>query len=119
MEMNWAATLDPAGLEKEGGKPYQIFNPDKTQKMIYEAGKAVYELVDAEGHAYVLQARGERFSMEELESMGEHMEHLPEGWSYRSRVLDEDLILDLGPHMTIYGVGDEFHQYYTRIPEAD
>jgi hypothetical protein len=27
----------------------------------------------------------------------------------------EDLVLDLGPDKTIYAVGDEFHQYYTRI----
>jgi hypothetical protein len=28
------------------------------------------------------------------------------------------LVLDLGPSQTIYAVGDEFHQYYTRIPNA-
>jgi len=27
------------------------------------------------------------------------------------------LVPDLSPDKTIYAVGDEFHQYYTRIPE--
>jgi hypothetical protein len=27
-------------------------------------------------------------------------------------------VLDLGPDKTIYAVGDEFHQYYTRIAET-
>jgi hypothetical protein len=43
---------------------------------------------------------------------------LPKGWQYRTRALTEDLVLDLGPDKTIYAVGDEFHQYYTRIAET-
>jgi hypothetical protein len=35
-----------------------------------------------------------------------------------ARILTEDLVLDLGPDPTIHAVGDEFHQYYTRIPKA-
>jgi hypothetical protein len=31
---------------------------------------------------------------------------------------DRRLVLDLGPDKTIYAVGDEFHQYYTRITET-
>lgn len=114
--MKWAATLPAAGLEKEGGKPYQVFKPEKHQKMVYMAGKKVYELVDPDGYIYVLQARTGKVSMEMLESLGEHMKELPEGWSYRVRVLEKELVLDLNPEMTIFGVGDEFHQYYTRIP---
>jgi hypothetical protein len=40
---------------------------------------------------------------------------LPKGWKYGTRTPTEDLVLDLGPDQTIYAVGDEFHQYYTRI----
>ncbi len=46
------------------------------------------------------------------------MEKLPEGWQYRTRTPTEDLVLDLGPDQTIYAVGDEWLQYYTRIPET-
>lgn len=101
-------------------KPYEIFNPDKVQKMVYDAGKPVYELVDPDGHAYVMQARGHQFPIETLAELGKKFQHLPEGWSYRTRVLEKELVLDLNPaKATIYGTGDEFHQYYTRISEGE
>ncbi len=121
LEARWAATLDPAIVQKaaKGSEPYKVFTPKKTQTMVYSKGKPVFELVDSEGHIYVLQAREEKFPIESLATLGERMKQLPKDWQYRSRILTEDLVLDLGPDTTIYAVGDEFHQYYTRIPEAE
>jgi hypothetical protein len=118
LEARWGATLDPTSLAKGtiGSEPYTIFTPNKTQKMVYAKGKPVYELVDPDGHAYVMQAHDDKFPMESLATLGERMKQLPQGWQYRTRTLTEELVLDLGPGQTIYGVGDEFHQYYTRIP---
>lgn len=117
LEARLAAIMEPSALGKEkGSTPYQIFNPKKTQKMIYEKEKSVFELVDPEGHVYALQAHEERFPLASLSDLGDKMS-LPEGWQYRSRQLQDDLILDLTLDKTIYGVGDEFHQYYTRITE--
>ena len=118
IEARWAATVDPAILQG-GNAPYTIYTPKKTQKMVYAKGKPVFELVDPDGHVYVLQAREERFPIESLGTLGEQMKQLPTGWQYRTRVLTEDLILDLGPDKTIHAVGDEFHQYYTRLPETE
>ena len=87
--------------------------------MVYAMGEPLFELVDLDGHIYVLQAHGKQFSMESLARLGEQMKKLPKGWQYRTRTLTEDLVLDLGPDSTIYGVGDEFRQYYTRIPETE
>jgi hypothetical protein len=118
LEARWVATLDPAVVQKaaKGSEPYKVFTPKKTQKMVYSKGKPVYELVDPAGNVYVLQARDERFSLEDLPKLGKQLKKLPKGWQYRTRVPKEDLILDLGPGQTIYAIGDEFHQYYTRIP---
>jgi hypothetical protein len=118
IEARWVARLDPSilGSGAPGSKPYTVFTPKKTQKMVYFKGKPVFELVDPEGNAYVLQAREEKFPIDSLATLGDKMT-LPAGWKYRSRVLTEDLVLDLGPGDTIYAVGDEFHQYYTRPPE--
>ena len=121
LEARWAATLDPAlvqSLEQEF-EPYKVFTPKKTQKMVYAEGKPVFEIVDPDGNIYVLQAHGEMFPMESLPKLGERMKKLPRDWQYRTRTLQKDLVLDLGPDETIYGVGDEFHQYYTRIPETE
>ena len=106
-------------LEEGGAIPYEVFNPKKTQRMVYSKGKLIYELVDLEGHAYVLQARDARFSIDSLPKLGEQMKKLPKGWKYRARILTENLVLDLTPDEKIYGIGDEFHQYYTRIPGGE
>jgi hypothetical protein len=120
IEARWAATVDPALLAKEaqGTAPYKVFMPKKTQKMVYSKGKPVYELVDPDGNSYVLQARKEHVPMESLATLGQQMKQLPTGWEYRTRILTEDLVLDLGPDQTIYALGDELHQYYTRIPKT-
>jgi hypothetical protein len=120
IEARWGASIDPAliGKSDKGSEPYKVFNPKKTQKMVYSKGKPVFELVDPDGHAYALQAREDAFPIDTLPKLGEKMRKLPKGWQYRTRVLTEDLVLDLTPDKTIYGVGDEFHQYYTRIPQA-
>jgi len=96
----------------------KIFMPKKTQRMVYAKGKSVFELIDPDGHNYVLQAHDAQFPIESLAKLGEQMKQLPKGWQYRTRALTEDLVLDLGPDKTIYAVGDEFHQYYTRIAET-
>jgi hypothetical protein len=116
LEARWAATLDAAlvGKQSHGTTPYTVFTPKKTQKMVYVKGKAVYELVDSDGNSYVMQAHGKEFSMESLTSLAERLK-LPDGWEYRTRILTEDLVMDLGLDQIIYSVGDEFEQYYTRI----
>jgi hypothetical protein len=116
IEARWAARAPLSVVQKgaTGGAPYKIYTPSKTQSIVYGAGKPVFELVDPEGNVYVLQARDEEFPIPSLASLGDKLK-LPQGWSYRSRVLTEDLRLDLSPAKTIYAVGDDFHQYYTRI----
>jgi hypothetical protein len=119
LDARWAATLSLAIAKAQtGGHPYTIFMPKKTQKMVYSKGKPVYELVDPHGNNYVMQAHDEQFPIESLATLGQRMKKLPKGWQYRTRTLTEDLVLDLKPDQTVYAVGDEFNQYYTRPPRA-
>ena len=120
IEARLVAILNPAIVQKsvKGMEPYTVFSPKKTQRMVYAKGRPVFELIDPDGHIYVLQAHDEQFHIEALPSLGEKLKHLPKDWKYRTRTLTEDLVLDLGPDKTIYAIGDEFHQYYTRIPES-
>jgi hypothetical protein len=120
LEARWVARLDLVTAEKaaKGSEPYKVFMPKKTQKMVYFKDKPVYELVDPDGNVYVLQAHDEMFPLESLPNLGEKLKKLPKDWKYRTRMLTEDLVLDLKPDKSIYAVGDEFHQYYTRIPGA-
>jgi hypothetical protein len=41
---------------------------------------------------------------------------LPAGWSFRVATPTQNIVLDLTPDQTIYAVGDEHRQYWTRIP---
>ena len=118
IEARWAARIPASFMGKDkGSTPYVPFTTKKTQKMRYAKGQVVYELVTEDGKAYVLQAHGPEFTTESLATLGEKMT-LPEGWQYRTRILDEDLVLDLTPDKAIDAIGDEFHQYYTLPPKG-
>jgi hypothetical protein len=119
IDARWVARLPltTALAAATGSKPYKVFTPKKTQKMVYSKGKLVYELVDPDGNVYVLQAREERFPIDSLAKLNEQLK-LPDSWQFRTSNLNEDLILDLKSDQTIYAVGDEFHQYWTRIPQS-
>ncbi len=119
IEARWAARIPASFFSGDKGtSAYETFTTKKTQRMVYDKGKSVFELVDPDGKAYVLQARGEKSPIGSLAELGDKMT-LPAGWQYRSRVLEEDLVLDLTPDQTIYAVGDEFHQYYTLPPKTE
>ncbi len=120
IEARWVATLPLATMQQQatGSVPYKLFTPKKTQKMVYAKGKPVYELVDADANVYVLEAHEAKFPIDSLGKLGDQLKELPKGWQFRTQILTEDLVMDLRPDETIYAVGDEFHQYWTRIPKS-
>jgi hypothetical protein len=81
----------------------------------WDAGKKVYELVSPDGVAYVMQARcigvDPTISEESLDTMGDKLS-LPAGWSYRVRVLSEELVVDTTDHVATV-LQDEFENTYT------
>jgi len=113
IQMRRIATI-PIGADFAAG-PYTIRNVNRGAVFFFDAGKTVYELVDPEGRAFVLQARcvGVDPSMteESLATLGERLA-LPEGWSYRTRVLDAELDVDTSATLATV-VQDEFENTYT------
>jgi len=81
----------------------------------WDAGKKVYELVNPDGVAYVMQARcigvDPTISEESLDTLGDKLS-LPAGWSYRVRVLNEELVVDTTAHVATV-LQDEFENTYT------
>jgi hypothetical protein len=117
IEARVAARVPSAGLSASGGAtPYTQFRTCKTQRIVYDAGQKVWEMLDTDGNVYVLQAHEEDFSLEDLDRLDQKMTALPDGWSWRSRVLDSELVLDLKQSECNFGIGDEFKQYYTLVP---
>jgi hypothetical protein len=81
----------------------------------WDAGKKVYELINPDGMAYVMQARcigvDPTISEESLDALGDKLS-LPAGWSYRVRVLNEELVVDTTAHVATV-LQDEFENSYT------
>jgi hypothetical protein len=113
IQMRRIATI-PLGADFAAGA-YVVRNVNRGAVFFWDAGKTVYELVDPEGRAFVLQARcvGVDPSMteESLATLGERLA-LPEGWSYRTRVLDAELVVDTSATLATV-VQDEFENTYT------
>ena len=113
IQMRRIATI-PIGADFAAG-PYTVRNVNRGAVFFFDAGKTVYELVDPEGRAFILQARcvgvDPGMTEESLATLGERLA-LPEGWSYRTRVLDAELVVDTSATLATV-VQDEFENTYT------
>jgi hypothetical protein len=113
IQMRRIATI-PLGANFAAGA-YVVRNVNRGAVFFFDAGKTVYELVDPEGRAFVMQARcvgvDPGMTEESLANLGERLA-LPEGWSYRTRVLDSELVIDTSATLATV-VQDEFENTYT------
>jgi hypothetical protein len=113
IQMRRIATI-PLGADFAAGA-YVVRNVNRGAVFFFDAGKTVYELVDPEGRAFVMQARcvgvDSGMTEESLATLGERLA-LPDGWSYRSRVLDSELVIDTSATLATV-VQDEFENTYT------
>ncbi len=115
IEMFKVATIIIEGsLERE---TYSERTINRGSIWFFDAGKDVYELVSPEGKVYILQAYctgvDPTMSVASLASLGERLS-LPEGWSYRTRVLDEELVIDTTGHYATV-IQDDFENTYTLV----
>ena len=105
--------FDPG--QKPMTAPYELRSVNRGAVWFFDKGSVVYELVNADGVAYVMQAYcisvDPATSQDTLATLGERL-NLPEGWSYRSRILEEELVVDTTDHMATV-VQDEFENTYT------
>jgi hypothetical protein len=97
IEMNLRATLDLSLWQQLiGSKHYSPNKINRTTNFIYRAGSAIYELTSPAGEVYVMQSYSQivnpRLSMQDLPNLGQQLK-LPVGWTYKSKVLDQDLAL--------------------------
>ncbi len=97
--------------------PYTVRYVDRRAVFFFDAGSRVFELIDPEGLVYVMQARcvgvDPEMSEEALVTLGDRLA-LPEGWTYRARILDEELVVDTSDHLASV-VQDEFENTYSLL----
>jgi len=113
IHMRRIATI-PLGADFAAG-PYVARNVNRGAVFFFDAGKTVYELVDPEGQAFVMQARcvgvDSSITEQSLETLGDRLA-LPAGWTYKSRMLDSELVIDTSATLATV-VQDEFENTYT------
>lgn len=97
IEMNLRATVKLSLLKQlMGSKNYTANEVARTTNFVYRAGSAIYELTSPAGDVYVMQSYSQivnpALNIKDLPVLSEQLK-LPAGWTYRSRVLDQDLSL--------------------------
>ena len=95
--------------------PYTVRKVDRRVIMFFDEGTDVYELIDPQGLAYVMQAycTGVDATLDEqsLADLADRLA-LPTGWRFQTRVLREELIVDTS-HSVASILQDEFENTYT------
>ncbi len=95
--------------------PYTERHVNRGAVFFWDAAKPVYELVNPDGVAYVMQAYcvgvDPTLTEASLASLGERLA-LPPGWSYRPRILDDELVVDTTATVATV-VQDELENTYT------
>lgn len=113
IDARYAATLPIAALGAgEGADPYVGFTSSKKQTLVYKAGAPIYELIDAKGNAYVLNAYGAKVEGGDLANLAEQLSPA-EGWSFRVTTPSEDVVVEASVDVPVQMVGDDLRQYYS------
>ncbi|WP_380054256.1 hypothetical protein ACFE33_13195 [Falsihalocynthiibacter sp. SS001] len=119
IEARYAATLPIEALGAgEGSEPYSPYESAKNQTMIFQAGNPVYELVDADGNSYVLNAYGGNVREGDPNNLADQLTPA-EGWSFRVSIPESDMTISGSSDTPVQMVGDDMHQYYTLFNPAE
>lgn len=113
LTMRRIATVDLGPIPS--AQPYMERFVNRGAVFFFDAGAPVYELVNPEGLAYVMQAYcvgiDPTLTEENLSSLGSRLA-LPDGWTYRRRILDEELVVDTSATIATV-IQDELENSYT------
>lgn len=112
--MRRIATVE-IGPDAGGIGPYTERHVNRGATFFFEAGKPVYELVNPSGLAYMLQAWcvgvDPSLTERDLPKLGSRL-RLPEGWTFRTRTLFEEVVVDTTDHLATV-IQDELENTYT------
>ncbi len=77
--------------------PYIPRRVERDTEFVFEAGREVYELTSPDGSVYIMQSytieRDPTLTADALAALGDRLE-LPAGWTFSSRVLDAELVVE-------------------------
>ena len=92
----------------------------RSNTWIFNAGNEIYKLVNPQGEEYIMQSYSRKIvntqTIEDLASLGSTL-NLPEGWSYETERLQEELRLNSNGEAII--IQDELQNSYQKIDDED
>jgi haloalkane dehalogenase len=98
--------------------PYTENGVQRQNRYVCERGKNVYELLSPDGNVYIMQSYSQEVDKELNEAglltLADRLK-LPHGWKYRTRTLDEDLVIE-NVGGKAYVIQDELKNTYQRKP---
>ena len=84
-------------LSSNNPAPYSVNTVDRRAVFTFDAGRPVFELVDADGRRWVMQTYSQivdkTLTLSDLAGLGSRL-NLPAGWRYETRTLTEPLVVD-------------------------
>jgi len=111
--MRRIATVDLG--DKPATVPYEERFVNRGAVFFFDAGSVVYELINPQGKAYVMQAYcvgvDPTLNLDSLSDLVTRLD-LPTGWTFQARILDTELVVDTTDHPATV-VQDEFENTYT------
>jgi len=116
LAMTQRATLSlPARDLMMPHRPYATRTIDRETTYVFDAGKPVYEITDADGGVYVMQTFAQivdkALTIDDLAGLGGRLK-LPDGWRYGVRTLDAPLRLTAAGEATL--IQDELQNSYQK-----
>jgi len=99
-----------------GDKPYEEMTVQRSTVFVYSKGTTVYELINPKGDVYLMQSYAQivdpNMNLQKLDQLGVRLK-LPKGWSYRTRVLSQELRLKANGKAHI--IQDDFQNTYQKV----
>ena len=119
IQMQLRGTLQtPVGTPTVGN---QFFVPNQVSRdtvFTYDAGKPIFELTAPNGDVYVMQSYAQivdqTLTYKQLSSLASKLQ-LPNGWTYTTKTLQQDLKLDTTSTGVAYVVNDNLADSYQRM----
>ena len=113
--MNQPGVLNLSLSDLTNRKAYDIHKVNRKTTYTYYQGEKVYELVTDSGAVYTMQSASREIdpnlTMADLDTLADRLQ-LPEGWTYRVRVLDTDVTYQIDG--VAYVIQDEFQNSYQK-----
>lgn len=109
------------GPVADAATPYVAHEVDRKTTFTFDAGRRVFELVDDRGDTWVMQSWSQeedpKLAEADLPGLGDRLE-LPDGWSYRSLVLDRPLEV-VTTTQAARVLKDDLGNSYSALPPTD